>query len=199
MAAICPEGESYNYRGQSAGSCGIFYFMHLKKGYIHCYTGNGKGKTTAAFGLALRAAGAGLSIFIAQFAKGRETSEVKFLSRISGQVTLRQFGTGTFIRKPSAKDRLLAEQGLAAVEAAIVSGRYDLVVLDEICGVCHAGIASAEKVAGIITAKPAHVEIVVTGRKAPKKLLQIADLITEMKEIKHYYKSGVKARKGIEY
>lgn len=177
-----------------------FYCVpHLKKGFVHCYTGSGKGKTTAALGLALRAAGAGLDVFIAQFAKGMETGEIRVLRKISKRITLRRYGTRAFITRPSALDRKLAARGLADAGKAISGGRFDVVILDEICGVCHSKIATPEQVVGIVRARPANVEIVLTGRNAPEEFIEASDLVTEMREVRHYFASGVKARKGIEF
>lgn len=172
----------------------------LKRGFVHLYTGNGKGKTTAALGLALRAAGAGLKVFVAQFAKGSETGEVKLLARFSRQITIKQFGTGSFIKGPAGeKDRILAARGLKMVKEVIAAGRYDVVILDELCVVCSLHLISTKTVLDSIKSRPGYMEIIITGRNAPEGIIEAADLVTEMEEIRHYYNSGVKARKGIEY
>jgi cob(I)alamin adenosyltransferase len=174
--------------------------MKPLKGYFQLYTGGGKGKTTAALGLALRAAGAGLRVYIAQFAKGIEAGELKALKKLSAAVTVRQCGARSFIRgRPGKIDRTLAENGLAAAARAIASGRWDLVILDELCVACHFRMVEAKAVLEILKSRPRHVEVVITGRNAPKAFLEAADLVTEMKEIKHYFTEGVRARKGIEY
>jgi cob(I)alamin adenosyltransferase len=174
--------------------------MKLRKGYIQLYTGDGKGKTTAAFGLALRAVGAGLKVCIFQFAKGIESGELKMVKKLSGSVLVRQFGARSFIRgKAGVIDRTLAERGLAAAEKAITGGRYDVIILDELCIACHYRMIQPKTVLEVLANRPAHVEVVITGRKAPKEFADAADLVTEMKEIKHYYCKGVKARRGIEY
>jgi cob(I)alamin adenosyltransferase len=173
---------------------------HLEKGFVHCYTGGGKGKTTAALGLALRAAGAGLSVFIFQFAKGIETSEIRALRKFSKNITVRQFGTRAFIKKtPSGIDRMRAVQGLAMVKKILCSGRYDLVILDEVCGACHAHLIATDEVVAALKERPPAVEVVLTGRHAPRELIDAADLVTECKEVKHYFSLGVRARRGIEY
>jgi len=173
---------------------------HLEKGFVHCYTGDGKGKTTAALGLALRAAGAGLRVYIIQFAKGTEASELKALRKFTKNITVRQFGTRAFIKNPpSGIDRMRAAQGLSIVKKVIGSGRYDLVILDEVCGACHARLIPTDEVIAIVQERPQTVEVVLTGRHAPKKLIEAADLVTEFREIKHYFSRGVRARKGIEY
>jgi cob(I)alamin adenosyltransferase len=173
---------------------------HVKKGFVHLYTGNGKGKTTAALGLALRAAGAGLKVFIAQFAKGVETSEVRLFKNASKQITIKQVGRRSFIKRNPAKiDCTLAANGLAMVEKIMASGRYDVVILDELCIACCYNLIPIRKILDTIKNRPEKVEVIITGRNAPKELVQVADLVTDMREIKHYYNSGVKARKGIEY
>jgi cob(I)alamin adenosyltransferase len=173
---------------------------HLEKGFVHCYTGSGKGKTTAALGLALRAAGAGLSVFIVQFAKGTDTSELKALRKFTKNITVRQFGTRAFIKNPpSGIDRMRAAHGLAAAKSVIASGRYDLVILDEVCGACHLRLIPTDEIVLAVKARPVTVEVVFTGRNAPKELIEAADIVTECREIKHYYSLGVRARKGIEY
>jgi cob(I)alamin adenosyltransferase len=173
---------------------------HLKKGFVHLYTGNGKGKTTAALGLALRAAGAGLKVFIAQFAKGVATGEMKSLKKFSKQITVKQFGTRSFIRlRPSKIDRALAAKGLAVVENVLRRGGYDMVILDEVCIACRYNLIPIESVLDVIKNRPERVEIILTGRNAPKEIIEAADLVTEMRAIKHYFNKGTRARKGIEY
>ncbi|MBN2189511.1 MAG: cob(I)yrinic acid a,c-diamide adenosyltransferase [Chitinispirillaceae bacterium] len=172
----------------------------LKKGYVHLYTGNGKGKTTAALGLALRAAGAGLRVYIAQFAKGTATGELKALKKLSGQITVRQFGRSSFIKgKPSRLDIEYAARGIAAVKKAFAEGRYDMIVLDELCGACRFGLVSTKEVVAMLKSRSEGTEAVITGRNAPVELVKAADIVTEMKEVKHYFMKGVFARRGIEY
>ena len=169
------------------------------QGYVQVYTGEGKGKTTAALGLALRAAGAGLRVFIAQFIKSAPYSEIKALERYSDQISIRQFGRGCFIRgNPCQADIDLARQALEAIGAALRSGDYDVVIADEanVAFGCH--LVSEADLIALIDARPPHVELVLTGRNAPEGVVQRADLVTEMKSIKHYYEKGVSARKGIE-
>jgi cob(I)alamin adenosyltransferase len=173
---------------------------HLKKGFVHLYTGNGKGKTTAALGLALRAAGAGLKVYIAQFAKGTSTSELKSLKRLSDRITIQQFGGKSFVKaNPSGADRFRAAKGMASVKKVIENGRYDVVILDEFCGVCRHHLIPTKEPLAMIAKRPLWVEVILTGRDAPEEVRRLADLVTEMKAIKHYYDKGVKARKGIEY
>ena len=169
------------------------------KGYVHIYTGDGKGKTTAALGLALRAAGAGLKVFFAQFLKSGTYSELKALERFSDLIKVRQYGRGCFISgMPEKEDIEYAKKGLNEVKEIISSGKYDLVVLDEINIAVYFGLISLDELLEVIRQRPAHVELVLTGRRADPKLIEEADLVTEMKEIKHYYKKGVVARLGIE-
>jgi len=170
------------------------------KGYIHVYTGNGKGKTTAAFGLALRAVGAGKKVFFAQFIKGKSYSEIAAVQKYIPDITIKQYGLGCFILKtPTQKDIKVASEGLAEVSVILASGNYDMVVLDEASIAIYFNLFSAEKLIDVIKKKKEETEIIITGRYAPEKLIEMADLVTEMKEVKHYYTYGVEARKGIEY
>ena len=157
------------------------------------------GKTTAALGLALRAAGAGLKVYFAQFIKSNAYSEVIALERWSDRITLEQFGRGCFIRgNPCQEDIDVAQRALEAITAALTSGRYDMVVADEANVAFKCRLVSEEALLGLIDARPADVELVLTGRGAPQAVLDRADLVTEMKPIKHYFTKGVLARKGIE-
>ena len=170
------------------------------KGYIHLYTGNGKGKTTAAFGLALRAVGAGKKVFFAQFVKGKNYSENEAIERLIPGITVKQYGRGCFIvNTPEKEDFEAASAGLDQVDRTIQSGAYDVVVLDEACIAVYYALFTEEALIRILEKRPAGTEIVITGRYATQGLIETADLVTEMKEVKHYYTSGVKARKGIEY
>jgi cob(I)alamin adenosyltransferase len=169
------------------------------KGYIQVYTGNGKGKTTAALGLALRAAGAGLSVYIAQFIKKGAYSEIKALKALAARITVEQFGRGRFIRgTPEPADVALAEEGLEAVRSAMASATYDLVILDEANGAVAAGLFPVSALIGLMEEKPESVELVITGRAAHEAVIQRADLVTEMKAVKHYFEKGVMGRRGIE-
>jgi cob(I)alamin adenosyltransferase len=170
------------------------------KGYIHVYTGNGKGKTTAALGLALRAAGAGLSTFMGQFLKGTEYSELKVVQLLHPFLTIEQFGKSSFIHveKATAQDREMAFTGLQRMQFILGSGKYDLVIFDEINIAVSFGLLKISEVLDVLTVKPESVEVVLTGRSAPAEFIRAADLVTEMIEIKHYYQNGVQARTGIE-
>lgn len=163
------------------------------------YTGDGKGKTTAAIGLAIRAAGAGLRVFFAQFIKGLAYSEIEALGRFADRITVEQFGRGSFIRgEPDQADIRAARDGLARIACAIREGEHDLVVLDEAIVAVQCGLFPVERLLELIADKPGHVELVLTGRYAGKALLEKADLVTEMREIKHYYHRGIGGRRGIE-
>ncbi len=169
------------------------------KGYVQVYTGNGKGKTTAALGLALRAAGAGKHVFIAQFVKGTKYSELKSIARLAPEVTLKQYGRKNFIHnKPTTDDILAAQNGLKEVREIIRSGKYDIVILDEANIATHFNLFSVEDLLSVVAEKPPAVELVITGRYADRRIIECADLITEMREVKHYYQKGVPAREGIE-
>ncbi len=167
--------------------------------YVHVYTGQGKGKTTACLGLVLRALGAGWRVLFAQFLKNDEYSEIKALKRFVPQVEVRQFGSGRFVRgRPTEEDIRLAERGLHDVEQDMISSRFDMIVLDEINVAIHFGLVSLQRVLSFLEKRPKDMELVLTGRWAPNELIEQADLVTEMKEVKHYFRNGVAAREGIE-
>ena len=169
------------------------------KGYVQVYTGHGKGKTTAALGLALRAAGAGLKIYIAQFVKGKKYSELHTLAKLSDSITVKQYGRGCFIyRTPEEKDIRAAQEGLKEVKEIMCSGRYQMIILDEANIATHFNLFSVDDLLDFIDARPEDVELVITGRMADPRVITVADLVTEMKEVKHYYQKGVQARDGIE-
>lgn len=170
------------------------------QGCVQVYTGDGKGKTTAALGLSLRAAGAGLKVYIAHFMKKGDYSEMAACRKLGRQVTAEQFGTGRFVRgNPDAEDLAAGEAGLMAVRSAMTSGDYDLVVADEACVAVAMGVLNEQAVLDLLAARPAGVELVLTGRGASEAILAAADLVTEMRAVKHYYEKGVPARKGIEH
>lgn len=173
----------------------------MKEGLLQIYTGDGKGKTTAALGLALRAAGRGMKVFMVQFLKGRVYGELESAKRLSDRIVIVQSGLDSFVKKGEATDEdiRLARRGLNLAEKAISSGEYDIVILDEINVAVELGVISVDDVIPLIENKPKHVELVLTGRYAPDEFLERADLITEMRSIKHYYDSGVEMREGIEY
>ena len=169
------------------------------KGYVQVYTGNGKGKTTAALGLALRAAGAGLKVFIAQFVKGMKYSEMDTLAGLSDFITVKQYGRSCFIyRDPDEEDIRAAQEGLKELIEIMNSRKYQMIILDEANIATHYNLFSVDELLDFIHAKPEEVELVITGRLADPRIIEEADLVTEMKEIKHYFQKGVKARDGIE-
>jgi cob(I)alamin adenosyltransferase len=176
----------------------------MDKGYFQVYTGNGKGKTTAAIGLAVRALGAGMSVYIGQFIKGMRYSEIATLETLAaalepGRLTVEQYGRGCFIfRDPVQEDRDAAAAGLAKAKAALESGRYGLVILDELNVAVQVGVLTEADALAVAAARPPEVELVVTGRYATEAMMAAADLVTEMREVRHYYKQGVEARDGIE-
>jgi len=169
------------------------------KGYVQVYTGSGKGKTTAALGLALRAAGAGLRVYMAQFVKGMKYHELDSLKALSDYVTIKQYGRDCFIfKEPDEEDIRSAQDGLEEVKQIMCSGDYDIIILDEANIATYYNLFSVEALLDFISAKPKGVELVITGRKADPLVIEAADLVTEMNEVKHYYQEGVEARDGIE-
>ena len=169
------------------------------KGYIQVYTGNGKGKTTAALGLAIRALGAGKKVFIGQFAKSKQYSELETISKLLTDITIKQYGMGCFIfEKPNEEDIQAAQQGLKDIIEAIESDKYDVIILDEANIAIYYNLISADQLIDAIGKRSERTEIIITGRYATQKIMDFADLVTEMKEIKHYYQQGVQARVGIE-
>lgn len=185
--------------GQEMGANGM-----SKLGQLQVYTGDGKGKTTAAVGLAVRAAGAGLRVFFGQFLKDGSSCEFRILAGLP-KVVCRFFGHGKFLRgRPSPQDRAMARAGLNACAQAIASGKYDVVIMDEACTAVGAGVIKDGDLLAVIRPDPKTSdkplpEVVVTGRRASSELRAAADLVTDLREAKHYFAAGVSARKGIEY
>lgn len=173
----------------------------LEKGLVQVYTGNGKGKTSAAFGLALRAVGRGLKVYVVQFIKGGfDYGELYVIDKLPN-LTLKAFGRGKFVvaKPPEREDVELAEEALRLAEKVVSSGEYDVVVLDEVNVALSLKLISLDDVLKLIKTKPKHVELVLTGRSAPDEIIEAADLVTEMREVKHPYARGFPARKGIEH
>jgi len=169
------------------------------KRYTHVYTGNGKGKTTAALGLGVRALGNDLRVYIGQFMKGQKYGELNTLEKLG--VPVERFGTENCIIGPADVkeiDRLKAREGYERVEEILTGGKFDLVILDEICVSTYFKLITPEEILHLMDIKPDNTELILTGRYAPEEVIEAADLVTEMKEIKHYYNSGVMARDGIE-
>lgn len=166
---------------------------------IQVYTGNGKGKTTAAFGLALRAAGAGLNVYIGQFVKGRCYSEIKALKKID-KIKIEQFGRRCFIKKsPEKIDQQMALAGLKRSNEIIFTRKYRIVILDEVNIAVKLKLISLSGLLELIKYTPKQIELVLTGRYAHPEIIKLADLVSEVKEKKHYYAQGIKARRGIEF
>ena len=175
--------------------------MNLKKGYIQVYTGNGKGKTTAAIGQAVRAAGAGLKTIIIQFMKEYPYSEIVSLNELSKWITVEQYGKDDFVYKgkmPGEEDLAVALRALKRAEDIILCNEYDIIILDEIIVAIYFKLFPISDVIDLINKKPDNVELILTGRYCPEEIIEKADLVTEMKEIKHYYTKNVLSRKGIE-
>lgn len=176
--------------------------MKAKKGLVLVYTGNGKGKTTAALGLAVRAIGHGEKVYMIQFMKGNEKyGEVQAVRKYLPNMTLIQKGLDAFVRKgkPSDEDLKLAREGIELAKEVISKGEHDLVILDEINVAQDYGLLSEKDVFDVISLKPEHVTIVLTGRYASEAILEKADMISEVKEVRHHYKKGIVAQPGIEY
>jgi len=173
----------------------------LNKGYIQIYTGNGKGKTTAAIGQAVRAAGFGLKTYIIQFMKEFPYNELNSLKHLKEWITIDQFGGDEFVYKkePPGKNEIdKAKRGLAAAKAKMLSRKYDIIILDEVCVSIYFGLLSDEEILTFIKQKPENIELILTGRFCQDNIMDKADLVTEMREVKHYYQEGVTSRKGIE-
>jgi len=173
----------------------------LKKGYVQLYTGNAKGKTTAALGLAFRAMGCGMRTYVGQFMKGLHYGELDAAKMVEPYIVIEQFGKDTFIHvqdPPEAEDVSMAQDGLRKARDAMLSCEFDIVIFDEIITSHHFHLITLEDMFSLISSKPENVEIIFTGRYAPEELIARADLVTEMREIKHYFQDGVQARTGIE-
>lgn len=176
--------------------------MELKEGFTHVYTGNGKGKSTAAIGLVVRAAGARLKSYIIQFMKDYNYSELKSLELLHEFIELEKVGKDDFVfrkEEPPQEEIELAANALINAQIKMISGKYDIIVLDEACVAIYFGILKEEQILEFINKKPKEVELVITGRYCPESIIDKADLVTEMKEIKHYYQKGIVSRKGIDF
>lgn len=171
----------------------------MEKGCVHVLTGDGKGKTTSAIGISVRAAGSGLKVFFSQFVKKGEYSEIKAFKRFPDQIKFEQFGLGRFTdRNPAPDDINAAKTGLERVKEVINKNEYDVVILDEANVAVKLGLISVQALVSLIINKPHKLEMVITGRYASPRIIEIADIVTEMKAKKHYFKKGVAARVGIE-
>ena len=174
--------------------------MAVQKGLIHVYTGDGKGKTTAAIGLGIRAVGTGLRVYMIQFMKGRRYSEIDALEKIPG-FTVVQFGRDEFVskQKPEQIDIDLAQKGLAHARDILKKNNHDVVILDEINVAVDYHLLTVQDVVDLMKQKPENMELVLTGRYAKPEIIQQADLVSEMLEIKHPFQKGVPCRKGIDW
>jgi len=173
----------------------------LKQGFVQIYTGNGKGKSTAAIGQAVRAAGFGLKTYIAQFMKEYPYNELMSLKHLSDWITVEQFGGDEFVYKkelPGADELAKAKKGLQTAKENMLGGEYDIIILDEAIVAIYFKLITTENLIEFIESKPENVELILTGRYCPPELIDLADLVTEMKEVKHYFQKGVTSRRGIE-
>ncbi len=175
--------------------------MISDKGYIQVYTGNGKGKTTTAIGQAIRALGGGLKVYFVQFMKNFQYSELSLLENIHPNFTIKRYGTDDFVFKKTPPDeKLIVEMrdGLKKTEQIMLSESYDIIILDEILVSIYFKIFKTQEVISFLQKKPEKIEIILTGRYCPNEIIKLADLVTDMKEVKHYYQKGVSSRPGIE-
>ena len=173
----------------------------FSKGLVLVYTGNGKGKTTAAMGQALRAVGHGLKVLVIQFMKGKKYGEVIAAEKFLPGITVRLCGLDSFVMRenPAPVDVELAKQGVGIAAKALTSGEYNMVILDEINVVLDFKLVSLSEVVEMIKARDPKVDVILTGRYAPPEIIELADTVSEINEIKHHYAAGMKERAGIEY
>ncbi|SET32639.1 cob(I)alamin adenosyltransferase [Natronincola peptidivorans] len=175
----------------------------LEKGLIHVYTGDGKGKTTAALGQAIRTAGGGFKVLIIQFLKGDDTGELYSIEKMSPDLQLIRFGAmKKFYFQLNEEEKIEIQnnikEGLETIKRHLIEENYNLIVMDEIMAVLYNKIIDLDEVLTLLKSKPSHVEMILTGRDAPKELIDLADYVTEMQMIKHPFEEGIYARKGIE-
>lgn len=171
------------------------------KGLVIVMTGNGKGKTTSAFGQALRAVGQGYKVYVIQFMKGRKYGEFLAAEKYLPGLTVRMSGLDSFVMRdhPAPIDIELAQKGLAVARKAVTSGKYDMIILDEINVALDFKLIKLKDVIDLIKSKPRGLDLILTGRYAPKEIIKLADTVSDIQEIKHHYKAGIKDRAGIEY
>jgi cob(I)alamin adenosyltransferase len=172
-----------------------------RKGLVQVYTGNGKGKTTAAFGQALRAIGQDYRVCVIQFMKGRKYGEFLAGEKYLPNLTLHLAGLDSFVMRenPAPLDIELARRGLTLAREAITSGDYDMVILDELNVAADFKLIPLADVIDLIKNKPATVDLILTGRYAPPEVVALADTVSEIREVRHHYNTGIKERAGIEY
>jgi cob(I)alamin adenosyltransferase len=173
----------------------------LKHGLVQVYTGDGKGKTTCALGLAFRAIGQGFRVFMVQFLKSGDTGEVEAARRLAPDFTIKSFGVTGFpkLSDPDPQTLERVRQAFTLAREVILAGEHDLVILDEINLSLTYGLAPLSEMLEVLRRRPDHVEVILTGRAAPPELVEFADLVTEMRPVKHYFEAGIKARRGIEW
>jgi cob(I)alamin adenosyltransferase len=173
----------------------------FQRGLVQVYTGNGKGKTTAAFGQALRALGQGYRVYILQFMKGRKYGEFLAAERYLHNITIELTGLDSFVMRdnPAPADIELAKRGLELAKEAIASKCYDMVILDEINVAVDFKLVALAEVLDMVRSKPPELDLILTGRYADSEIIALADLVSEVREIKHHYAAGIKDRAGIEY
>lgn len=169
------------------------------QGLIHVYTGDGKGKTTAAVGLATRAIGNGLKVLFVQFIKGTQTGELEILNRFPELIEVYRCSTGFVFNSPDESQREIVKNCIKEIEDKLKTNYYDLIILDEFSVAISTGLVTKEQAERLIDFKPQDSELIITGRGAPDWLIEKADLVTEMRKIKHYFDRGIQARRGIEY
>ncbi len=180
----------------------VKFRMKPDKGYIQIYTGNGKGKTTAAIGQAIRALGAGFKVLLVQFMKSYPYSELPILEKFHPQLIVKRYGNDDFVLKKTPPEKTLInemQQGLEAARQSMCSGNFDMIILDEVLVSIYFKLYKTGEVVRFVKQKPDSVELILTGRYCPDELIQMADLVTEMKEVHHYYNQGILARRGIEF
>jgi cob(I)alamin adenosyltransferase len=172
-----------------------------RKGLVQIYTGNGKGKTTAAFGQALRALGQGYRVCVVQFMKGRKYGEFLAAEKYLPNLTIHLSGLDSFVMRenPAPLDIELARQGLDLARRVIASGDYDMIILDELNVAADFKLIPLDEVIALIKSKPARLDLILTGRYAPEEVIALADTVSEIQEIRHHYAAGIKDRAGIEY
>ena len=173
----------------------------FNRGIVYVITGDGKGKTTAALGQALRAVGHGRRVFMVQFMKGRKYGEVLAAERYLPGLVIRQCGLDSFVMRgrPAPVDLELARQGLALARKALTGGEFDLVILDEVNVALDFNLLPLDEVLALIADRPAAVDLILTGRYAPEPLLAAADTVSRIEEVKHHYAQGFKERAGMEF
>ncbi|HNZ65500.1 MAG TPA: cob(I)yrinic acid a,c-diamide adenosyltransferase [Smithella sp.] len=175
--------------------------VRKSKGLIIVITGNGKGKTTAAFGQALRAIGQGYKVFVLQFMKGRKYGEFLAAEKYLPNIKVKMAGLDSFVMRdnPAAIDTEMAQKGLETARKAMTSGKYDMVILDEVNVALDFKLIDLKEVIKLIKNKPADMDLILTGRYAPEDIIKLADTVSDVQEIKHHYNAGIKDRAGIEY